>query len=636
MKRKCKNLIVFLSGIAIWVSSCFGTIKVLFPVANSIREETKIYCSATVKDDFTEDKILVVLNNQASLEDKEYTAKDFSKIGCLSVKDFSRVGREKIKAGNSNAMNPAKFNRILSLTIPKQAKQAVLDKIKELEKMEIILSAEPNFSDGELSGVPNHEKWAEQWALNMISMPAAWDFRTDASNVKIGILDSGIDRSHPDLIDLSIEGEDFTTEDWYNKAPWLDKNGHGTFIAGIIGASGNDKKGITGICWKSSLVSLKIDEDMVHIPRENVLAAISYAEETGIQILNMSFTFPYVEENYSLLQAIEAYPGLIVCAAGNKNNGDSEESRNNDNHPVIPGNSNADNVITVGNSSIGDRIFNTSHYGKNSVDIFAPGEGIYSLLLNGRYGTWNGTSFSAPIVAGVAALLLAKYPTLTPAQLKQYIVQNVDTIYDEEGDSVFEDYCISGGRLNAYKVFQYADSVHMHTFSGLYEAFDIDMHKKFCSSCDTPVIEEHNWEYQSEGTVAHRKICTGCNYSYHIIESHTFKYKFGNINNHIKYCTDCDYETTGKHIWIKQDSTTWYCKTCNFKTLLQPISPIASEPIKQELMLQAALSPTGIVEYNGVTLYFENGNCYLLVAEGTDVQAELAKLYYDNILVLTE
>ena len=148
------------------------------------------------------------------------------------------------------------------------------------------------------------------------------------------------------------------------------------------------------------------------------------------------------------------------------------------------------NIIVVGASTENDEIADFSNYGKNNVDIFAPGENIYSTTSTGGYDSDGGTSFAAPYVAGVAALLLSKYPDMSTADLKQTILRNVDIVYDGDDNNVYGDYCTSGGRLNAYKALSNRVCVHTYTYAnqGIYAG-----HTCTCSKCGYTCTENHTW-----------------------------------------------------------------------------------------------------------------------------------------------
>lgn len=279
-----------------------------------------------------------------------------------------------------------------------------------------------------------------QWAIAKIDLNKAWKIVTGSSNVKVGIIDSGVDGIHEDLVDnintsLSCAFNQFYTtglEDLVN---------HGTNVAGIVGASGDNSIGISGVCWNVDLVSLRVaNETNGDVDVDVVDDAITYANNNNIPIINMSFTDYNDHEDWET--ALQGYNGLVVCAAGNL-------GQNLDNNPLnlkaYPACYSGPRIISVGNSSSSDSIGASSNYGSVSVDLFAPGTAIYTTFPNDSYNGQSGTSMAAPMVTGVAALLLSIDPSLTALQLRNAILNGVDTC------SSFNGYCSTGGRLNAYK-----------------------------------------------------------------------------------------------------------------------------------------------------------------------------------------
>lgn len=262
-------------------------------------------------------------------------------------------------------------------------------------------------------------------------------------------------------------------------------------------------------------MSLKATNAYDGMYQANAIEAIKYADEQNIPILNFSYGFS--ENSVALLEAIEEYDGLFVCSAGNT--GLNLESTGNN---VYPAEYSLDNVITVGASNVVNDLetkwvlSNTysSNYGKTTVDIFAPGASIMScfpshlceagictnyLLTTHRangYHVMSGTSMAAPYVAGVAALILSKDPSLTTAQLKNRILICSDSL------SAFSNWCVDGRRLNAYK------TVHSHTYT--YETYSSGMHECTCTSCGYVTWETHSWVVISATLPQYR--CTVCNY----------------------------------------------------------------------------------------------------------------------------
>ena len=410
--------------------------------------EEKSYYNGTIDDDFSDDKIIIVLSKEETNKYKDYTTEDFPEINCKSVKDLTSSSNEILKNKDSKnnekiLINREKFNRILCLELNEKSKEEVLFGIKKLERREEILSAEPNFTF-QLTSVPNDEKISEQWGLVNVNAYNSWDISQNANQVIVGVVDTGIDASHSDLTnniyrlqDHNLNNtlhRDFTTGMEFGTAILepTDSKGHGTHVAGIIGAQGNNNIGTTGICWNIKLVSLKVANNKGEIDTEAVVKAIYYAGIKAIPILNCSFN---TKDTSSLRKVIESYAGLIVCAAGNSGN-------DIDSKKIYPASYDYDNIIIVGaidsnnNRSKWKNILNLwgllgngeSNYGEKSVDIYAPGTEILSTYLNNSYEKIDGTSMAAPFVTGAAALLLASNSYLTTEELKNAIINGAEQI----------------------------------------------------------------------------------------------------------------------------------------------------------------------------------------------------------------
>ncbi len=254
--------------------------------------------------------------------------------------------------------------------------------------------------------IPNDSKYEEQInAYEKIELTKALELEKGDSSTLVGIIDSGIFLNHEDISNVNEQlSFDFTN----NNFLFVDLLRHGTSIASIIGATCDNAIGIAGINWKVSMVSYKVSHNNVMQSEltSNVVDAINKAKEDNVKIINISASLLNTDELYF---AIKNYPGLVIFSAGN-------DTLNTDIKLHYPSCYDLDNIISVGASSRSDTLTNFTNYGLNSVDLFAPDDYIECASTNdGALDTYlkkSGTSFSAPMVTGVAALLLSNNPSL--------------------------------------------------------------------------------------------------------------------------------------------------------------------------------------------------------------------------------
>ncbi len=331
-----------------------------------------------------------------------------------------------------------------------------------------VLYVEPN-QVYQIGLIPNDTSFNNQWGLYNngqiiygwwgiagadINAVNAWNISTGSSNVVIAVLDTGIDLNHIDLqgnlwinrgeipndgIDNDNNGyiDDYYGWDFFNNDnDPSDDNGHGTSIAGVIAAVGNNSQGITGVMWNAQIMTLKFLDKYGYGTDEDALDAILYANKMGAHVINNSWN----GGSYSkvLKDAISLSKALVVCAAGN-------ESKNNDIIPEYPASYTCSNLISVAATDMEDYITYFSNYGITSVDVAAPGTYIYSTLPGNKYGFSSGTSMSTAFVSGLAGLIKSVRPDLTNIQIKNTILNNVDVKSSLVGK------ILTGGRINAYK-----------------------------------------------------------------------------------------------------------------------------------------------------------------------------------------
>ena len=319
---------------------------------------------------------------------------------------------------------------------------------RALERRSDVVVAGPNRTY-ELYATPDDTLYPDLWGLPMIGAPLAWDVTQGSNAVVVAVVDTGADVTHPDL-DANIwtnpvetangldddanglmddlQGWDFADDD----SNVQDTNGHGTHVAGTIGAEGHNADGVTGVNWRVKLMPLRTGDGT--LSGLAIEQAFRYACAEGARVVNGSFGSPSPDP--FIRDAIEDCPGtLFVFAAGN-------ESTNNDAQPRYPCNYAAENIVCVAASQENDTLAPFSNYGVTNVDLAAPGAAILSTIPGGLFDESYGTSMASPHVAGAAALVLSHRPALTPIELKNTLLLSVDK------KPAYSGAVKTGGRLN--------------------------------------------------------------------------------------------------------------------------------------------------------------------------------------------
>ncbi len=264
---------------------------------------------------------------------------------------------------------------------------------------------------------PTDEYVSRQWALtspNGVNPKGAWEITEGSRAVKVAILDTGVEATHPDLRDRLLKGFDFIDRTDVVK----DGHGHGTHVSGIIGAAWNNG-GIAGINGLVSLIPVRVVPNNGDETDANLVEAFEFAVAQGARIANCSFGKD--KSGQAVKDVIEASgkKGLLVVVASG-NDGDD-----NDKEFHYPASFRTSNMIVVASSTSAGRMSSFSNYGITTVDVGAPGSGIFSSVKGGKYQSMDGTSMATPQVVGVAALVLAANPSLTMAQMKQILLTSV-------------------------------------------------------------------------------------------------------------------------------------------------------------------------------------------------------------------
>ncbi len=301
---------------------------------------------------------------------------------------------------------------------------------------------DPKFMDGTLWGLHNLGQ-AGGLADADIDAPEGWAIRHCASNIIVAVIDSGVRYTHQDLAANMwrhpITGVHGTNASAGTDDP-NDDNGHGTVMAGIIGAAGNNGIGVVGVTWRVQLMACKYTDRFGLGTLSEAIACIEYARMNGAHIINASWGLEEFSSALSNAVSSAREAGIIfVAAAGNRS-----PPSDNDVYPFYPASLGLDNVVSVAATTRTDDAYILSNYGATSVHLAAPGVEIHSThhLADNAYVTRSGTSSAAAHVSGAMALARANSPTESHLQLIQRLMNATDPLPNQAGRSVTE------GRLN--------------------------------------------------------------------------------------------------------------------------------------------------------------------------------------------
>jgi subtilisin family serine protease len=319
--------------------------------------------------------------------------------------------------------------------------------------------------------LPHDPRFTDQWALANsgqrggtagadISATRAWVTTTGSDDVVVAVLDSGVDYTHEDLVqnmwqrpanmapyqdnELGAVEDEFGFNAIDNSSDPMDENGHGTHCAGIIGAEGSNDIGISGVNWKVRIMPLKFMNAGGFGTTKDAIEAINYVidrKKAGVNVRIISASWGSTQKSRSLEEVIrKAYDNdiLFVAASGNA-------STNNDRTPHFPSSYNVPNVVSVAALDRNDKLAKFSNFGLKSVAIAAPGVDILSTWLGNQYEEKSGTSMATPVVAGVAALIVAEHPRISVDDLKKKLLASVDPLPQ------LKDKVTTGGRIDAAK-----------------------------------------------------------------------------------------------------------------------------------------------------------------------------------------
>jgi subtilisin family serine protease len=366
--------------------------------------------------------------------------------------------------------------------------QAAMDQFRDDPRIEYV---EPNYYMTP-TVTPNDAFFGQQWWLNNtgqtvknraglagadMGVMKAWLITQGIRDVIIAVVDTGVDIGHPDIrpnlwvntgelaghasLDtwqangLDDDGNGYKDDiiGWdfhFNTNSPIDfRDGHGTHVAGIAAAKGNNVIGVAGVSWKSRIMPLAVQEYASGgLPISAVANAIIYAELNGAHVINLSLGSTF--NSITIRNAINfVRRAVIVCAAGNS-------GADNDIFPHYPSSYPKANLISVAATNSSDQRASFSNYGRFSVDVAAPGVDILSTFTRhinpSGYQFLSGTSMATPMVSGLAALLLSFDHTLSAREVASIIIRTADVQPTLAGR------VLSGGRINAWRALQAVDT----------------------------------------------------------------------------------------------------------------------------------------------------------------------------------
>ena len=338
----------------------------------------------------------------------------------------------------------------------------------ELSNVPVEAAESGSVEDADLP-TPNDPMFGDQWALVNrgqregksladISAALAWSKTQGSDRVVVAVLDSGVDYTHPDLMDnmwlrpadipAYIDPQLGAVDDLHgydaidNLRDPMDQNGHGTHCAGIVGAVGNNGRGIAGVNWKVQIMPLKFMGPLGTGTTKDAIEAINYVidrKKAGVPVRIISASWGSTRSSKALEDVIRkaGEAGILFVAASGNSTVDT------DRRPHFPSSYKLSNVVAVAALNRRDQLAGFSNWGKTSVHIAAPGAEILSTWLGGQYREASGTSMATPVVSGVAALVLSQEPKLSVDELKTRLLGSVDKLDALTGKTV------SAGRINA-------------------------------------------------------------------------------------------------------------------------------------------------------------------------------------------
>lgn len=342
----------------------------------------------------------------------------------LPVGEFENI----LRKNNGQSIEAIGSLNVHVVNVPAQAEAAVVRALSNnpnVEFAELDKAVEPSTT------TPNDPQFPNAWHLTKIQATTAWDF-SKADGIVIAILDSGVDGTHPDLVNQMIPGWNAVD----GSSTTSDINGHGTAVAGTAAAASNNANGVAAIAWNAKIMPVRITNQADgYAYWSDIARGLDWAANNGANVANISYEVTTSSAVTAAAQQMRSKGGLVVVAAGNGG--------------IDPGYTDNPYIISVSSTTSTDAKAATSNYGA-FIDVGAPGDVILTTNRGGSYGNWSGTSFASPATAGVIALIMSANRTLTPDDIERVL----ETSADKVAGGVHPYY--GNGRINASNAVQLA------------------------------------------------------------------------------------------------------------------------------------------------------------------------------------
>ncbi|WKA53938.1 S8 family serine peptidase [Planococcus shixiaomingii] len=380
--------------------------------------------STTVSANEVLDKPVIPKENLVTMfdEKKEYNHNEL----IVKFKEYVTAAEKQgiLSSVEGTEVSSVLDGKISLVSLPKGSE--LLTAANQLLKQETIEFVQPNYEITQ-AYVPSDSGYKKQWHLKKIQMQKAWDATKGSSGIIVAVIDGGVQTNHPDL-----KGKIVSPYNVVTGKKTFSASEHGTHVAGVVAASIN-KKGVVGIAPNVKIMPINVFQSS-GADTYDVIDAIVYATKNGANIINMSLGNYYYDYALDDATTYAKNKGVtIIAAAGNDNTY----------YDIYP--ASLPSVISVSATNSSDKITGFSNFGYN-IDLAAPGEDIYSTVSGSSYKYMDGTSMAAPVVSGVAALVLSKNPLLSPDQ-----VENILTKSAVDLGSKGWDYYYGYGRVDASK-----------------------------------------------------------------------------------------------------------------------------------------------------------------------------------------